>query len=99
MKSKGSRIDIMNEEIMTIDANRNSGYGAVIHIDPEIWENKKEKYRWDIVKQKNGTVIDTVEINYADSIDQAVANAIYAIKQRGSKNNGKKIDKYNKSLW
>lgn len=89
----------MDEEIMTIDANRNSGYGAVIHIDPEIWENKKEKYRWDIVKQKNGTVIDTVEINYADSIDQAVANAIYAIKQRGSKNNGKKIDKYNKSLW
>lgn len=89
----------MDEEIMTIDANRNSGYGAVIHIDPEIWENKKEKYRWDIVKQKNGTVIDTVEINYADSIDQAVTNAIYAIKQRGSKNNGKKIDKYNKSLW
>lgn len=80
----------MDEEIMTIDANRNSGYGAFIHIDPEIWENKKEKYRWDIVKQKNGTVIDTVEVNYADSIDQAVVNAIYTIKQRRDKKQWKK---------
>lgn len=80
----------MDEEIMTIDANRDSGYGAVIHIDPEIWENKKEKYRWDIVKQKNGTVIDTIEVNYAGSIGQAVANAIYAIKQRRDKKQWKK---------
>lgn len=75
----------MDEEIMTIDANRDSGYGAVIHIDPEIWENKKEKYRWDIVKQKNGTVIDTVEVNYADSIEQAIVYAIYAVKKRRDK--------------
>ena len=75
----------MDEEIMTIDANRNSGYGAVIHIDPEIGENKKEKYRWDIVKQKNGTVIDTVEVNYADSIEQAIVYAIYAVKKRRDK--------------
>lgn len=72
----------MDEEIMTIDANRNSGYGAVIHIDPEIWENKKEKYRWDIVKQKNGIITDTVEVHYADSIGQAAALAIYTVKKR-----------------
>lgn len=75
----------MDEKIMTIDANRNSEYGALIHIDPEIWENKKEKYRWDIVKQKNGTVIDTVEVNYADSIEQAIVYTIYAVKKRRDK--------------
>lgn len=73
----------MNEEKIII--NSNDCYGAVIHIDPEIWENKKEKYRWDIVKQKNGTVIDTVEVHYAGSIGQAVATAIYAVKQRRNK--------------
>lgn len=70
---------------MAIDSNSYYGYGAIIYINPEIWENKKEKYRWDIVKQKNGAVIDTVEVNYAGSIGQAVANAIYAIKQRRNK--------------
>ena len=73
----------MNEEKIII--NSNDCYSAVIHIDPEIWENKKEKYRWDIVKQKNGTIIDTVEVNYAGSIGQAVANAIYTKKQRRNK--------------
>lgn len=73
----------MNEEKIII--NSNDCYSAVIYINPEIWENKKEKYRWDIVKQKNGTIIDTVEVNYAGSIGQAVANAIYAIKQRRDK--------------
>lgn len=73
----------MNEEKIII--NSNDCYSAVIYINPEIWENKKEKYRWDIVKQKNGTVIDTVEVNYAGSIGQAVANAIYAVKKRRDK--------------
>lgn len=73
----------MNEEKVII--NSNDCYSAVIHIDPEIWENKKEKYRWDIVKQKNGIVTDTVEVHYAGSIYQAAAYAIYAIKKRRDK--------------
>lgn len=71
----------MNEGNITIVSN-NYCYGAVVYIDPETWENGKKKYRWDIVKQKSGKIIDTIEINYARSVGQAVAKAIYAIKKR-----------------
>ena len=78
----------MNEEKVII--NSNDCYSAVIHIDPEIWENKKEKYRWDIVKQKNGIITDTVEVHYADSIGQAAAVAIYTVKKRRRQKQWKK---------
>lgn len=79
----------MDKESIIIDSS-NSRIGAVIYIDSEKWEDGKEKYRWDIVKQKNGIITDTVEVNYAGSIGQAVANAIYTIKQRRNKKQWKK---------
>ena len=70
----------MSEEIMAIDSN--SYYGAVIYINPQIWENGKKMYRFDIVKQKNGQVIDTIAVDYATCPGYALAHAIDAIDKK-----------------
>lgn len=69
----------MSEEIMAIDSN--SHYGAVIYINPQIWEDGEKRYRFDIVKQKNGQVIDTITVNYATCPGYALAHAIDTIDE------------------
>ena len=67
------------EKIMAIDSN--SHYGAVIYINPQIWDNGKKMYRFDIVKQKNGQVIDTIAVNYETCPGYALAYAIDIINE------------------
>lgn len=55
-------------------------YGAVIYINPEMWEEGEKWYRFDIVKQKNGKIIDTIMVDYAASPEDALARAIDEIK-------------------
>lgn len=73
----------MKGEFIKLDSN--SDYGAIIYINPEIWEEGEIWYRFDIVKQKNGKIIDTVAVDYATSPGYALAHAIDEIKQRGKK--------------
>lgn len=67
----------MGEEIMAIDSN--SHYGAVICINPQVWDDGKKMYRFDIVKQKNGQIIDTITVDYATCPGHALAYAIDTI--------------------
>lgn len=67
----------MGKEIMAIDSN--SYYGAVIYINPQVWDDGKKMFRFDIVKQKNGQIIDTITVDYATCPGYALAHAIDTI--------------------
>lgn len=69
----------MGEEIMAIDSN--SYYGAVIYINPQVWDDGKKMFRFDIVKQKNGQIIDTITVDYATCPGYALAHAIDTINE------------------
>ena len=74
---------MMKGEFIKLDSN--SDYSAVIYINPETWESGEKWYRFDIVKQKNGKIIDTVRVDYATSPGYALAHAIAEIESRGIK--------------
>ena len=60
----------------------NIEYGALIYMDSQTWDSEVEKYRFDIVKQKNGQIIETVAVYYADSLNQSMKQAIEEIQKR-----------------
>lgn len=60
-------------------------YGALVYMDSQTWDSGIEKYRFDIVKQKNGQIIETVAVYYADSLNQAMKQAIEEIQRRKNK--------------
>ena len=69
----------MGEEIMAIASN--SYYGAIIYINPQVWDDGKKMFRFDIVKQKNGQIIDTITVDYATCPGYALARAIDTIDE------------------